>query len=65
MQEIPDAPWIREAERYGVPDRDPVHCPICNAECDWIFLQQGDPVGCENCITQREADEWYDEKGDI
>ena len=62
MSGLPDAPWIREAEMYGMPPYDegpdPV-CPICGHECpETIFLQDGDVVGCENCIDAQDANDW-------
>ena len=62
MQDVPDAPWIRDAERNGVPECDAVRCPICGMECDTIYLIDGvTPVGCENCIETKDAYEWADE----
>ena len=61
MELIPDAPWIRDAERYGVPepaDSIPI-CPICEEECETIYTDKdGEPVGCDQCVTLWEADEW-------
>ncbi len=61
MQDIPDAPWIREAERDGMPpyddEPDPV-CPVCGKECETIYTYDGNPVGCNECLTLWEASEW-------
>ena len=65
MEQIPDAPWIREAEMYGMPPYDdepePV-CPICQRTCETLFRQydgekqiMGDVLGCEHCITTYNA----------
>ena len=65
MSQLPDAPWIREAEMYGYPPYDvpDVHCPICGKECDTIYKDKfGDEVGCENCIVVEDAYEWDEEK---
>ena len=61
MAQLPDAPWIREAEMHGVPEPPPpVRCPVCRRECEWIFLdaKTDDPVGCDECIRKYPADDW-------
>ena len=63
MQDLPDAPWIREAETYGMPPYDPEpKCPICYSECETLFRQyngttrtKGDVLGCEHCVTTENA----------
>ena len=63
MEQIPDAPYIREAEMYGMPPYDPEpKCPICYRECETLFRQydgvtrtKGDVLGCEHCITTENA----------
>ena len=55
---IPDAPYIREAEMYGIPSPDPVFCPVCGAECEDFYIQEGDVIGCECCIRVRDAYDW-------
>lgn len=58
---IQDAPWIREAEMNGMPpyddDPDPI-CPVCGKECETIYTHDGEPVGCDECLTLWEAEEW-------
>ena len=60
MTTVPDAPWIREAERDGLPYIPPVICPICGGECEEIYedLHSG-VAGCNRCIRCRDADEWF------
>ena len=62
MQQIPDAPWIRQAENWGPPpyDDDPEPtCPICGKECETIYTDKdGNAAGCEKCMTLWEAAEW-------
>ena len=65
MEQIPDAPYIREAEMYGMPpyddDPDPT-CPICGKECETIYTDKdGEAFGCNECVTLWEAYEWCDE----
>ena len=63
MQQIPDAPWIRDAEMYGVPADDPVKCPICGEECEEIILDMDDTVvGCDRCIVRKDAWDWAEEQ---
>ena len=65
MEQIPDAPYIREAEMYGMPpyDDDPEPtCPICGKECETIYTDKdGEAFGCNECVTLWEAYEWCDE----
>ena len=64
MQDLPDDPRIRDAEMNGMPPYDDPDslCPICGKECETIYTDKfGDVVGCDECITLWEADEWYDE----
>lgn len=66
MEQIPDAPWIRETERDGFLPFEPVFCPVCGEECESIFTTHGvifgDVVGCENCLTKFDAYDWLQEK---
>lgn len=51
--------WVRGEYDSDLPDiPDPV-CPICGHECpETIFLQDGEVVGCENCIDAKDANDW-------
>lgn len=65
-QMLPDAPWIREAERFGMPpyddDPDPI-CPCCGREANYIYLKDGEPIGCDLCLDVMDADDWaYEQK---
>ena len=63
MSQIPDAPWIREAEQDGYPPWDAVKCPICGEECETIFRDiSGNVVGCEQCLTKQDSYEWAEEE---
>ena len=60
MQQIPDAPWIRDAEMNGLPADDPVECPVCGRECEEFFLDEGDDIiGCDKCIRSVDAFDWW------
>lgn len=66
MTQIPDAPWIREAERYGMPpyddDPDPI-CPCCGHAANYIYLKDGEAIGCDLCLDVMDADDWaYEQK---
>ncbi len=55
MMDLPDAPWIRDAEMNGVPEDAPVHCPVCGEETDSVYMLYGEVVGCPNCISLKDA----------
>ena len=62
MNELPDAPWIREAERDGYPSPEPVHCPCCGEECTTIYANSyGDVFACNWCLMEQDAWEWAEE----
>lgn len=69
---IPDHPDIQRMEREGVPDADPIYCPICGGETDEFYKNRdGEIVGCFNCIERVDAWECveptddYDEEEDF
>ena len=65
MGQIPDAPWIRDAELNGWGDDvQPVICPVCGAECEEIYetKEYGEVLGCDQCILTRDAYEWKDQQ---
>lgn len=55
---IPDDPIIQNMERSGYPDgKEPPQpiCPVCGDECGTLYINDGQIVGCENCIETRDA----------
>lgn len=57
MNDLPDAPWVRDAELNGMPQADDFVCPICGAEApDEFYLIGGDVVGCSECVQR--VDGW-------
>ena len=63
MQQIPDAPWIRDAEQNGMPSPDPVECPECGKECETVYLDpSGYCIGCDRCLRAKDSWEWMEEK---
>ena len=60
---IPDAPWIREAERDGYPSPEPVYCPVCGEECETIYADMNGTVfACDRCLLEQDAGEWAEEE---
>lgn len=56
MIDIPDAPWIRDAEKNGMPEDPAPICPCCGEETDRYYLDRdGDIIGCEYCIRSVDA----------
>lgn len=53
-----DAPYIREAELFGIPDLDPVECPCCGKTCKTIYKAGPDVIGCNHCIDAIDAYDW-------
>ena len=64
MEQIPDAPYIREAEMYGMPPYDPQPvCPICGEECETVYADMnGDVFACNCCLMEQDAWEWQEEE---
>ena len=63
MEQIPDAPWIREAENDGMPPyEDGPVCPCCGEECETVYGNQyGDVFACNRCLMEQDAWEWMEE----
>ena len=52
---------IDRIERYGYPHEERFHvCPRCGDECRRFFVQDGEVLGCENCIDEIDADDQED-----
>lgn len=62
MNDIPDHPDIRNAERTGYPNGEVQypHCPICGAECSTVYYVETQIVGCDECITTGDA--WEEDR---
>ena len=60
MDRLPDAPWIQEAERLGMPADDKIECPECGEVCREVYMsRENDTVyGCERCIKRVDSWEW-------
>lgn len=63
--DLPDAPWIADAETNGVGyDAKPIWCPICNAEDpDWFYFSRStagtnrELLGCSECVDRVDPEE--------
>lgn len=61
MNDITDAPYIRDAELYGMDDGPEIEwkCPVCGADCpDDLYIQNGEVIGCSECIRCKDGAEW-------
>lgn len=59
MTDLPDAPWIRDAEINGMPEDPPPLCPVCGEEAEDYYIDlAGDIIGCENCVRRKDAYEY-------
>ena len=62
---IPDAPWIVEAETKGIYSPEPPKCPLCGRNCETVYIDRsnGEAIGCDKCI--RSVDAWdYQERNE-
>lgn len=48
-------PDITAREKYGVPEAEPICCPLCGEECETFYRADGEIVGCDMCIEAVEA----------
>lgn len=65
MAQIPDAPWIRQAEMYGVDEGPTILCPCCGEEAeDFIVDENHTVVGCNHCTRSMDPWDWFERYGD-
>ena len=66
MFDVPDHPDIACALRTGYPTghRENPVCPICGSECETIYIKDGTPIGCDECIDRKDAADYYDDMED-
>ena len=66
MSDLPDAPWIVEAETDGMPEAEPFICPECGAEDpERVYTQNywnglRIIIGCSECIADWSLETWMD-----
>ena len=64
INNIPDHPVAQNMMSTGYPDGvvpEMAKCPKCGEECDFYYIDvDGDIVGCENCISMYDAEEWLE-----
>lgn len=62
--QIPDAPWIRDAEQNGMPEGDDVYCPVCGEENpEYFYTADGEVIGCSECVRLEDPWEWTERHG--
>lgn len=45
------------------PQKNPI-CPVCGWDCGKVYFQNGQVIGCDNCITEQDAYEWEEERNE-
>ena len=62
MFDLPDAPYIRDAELFGMDDDEEFYwvCPVCGALYpDDVYIQKnGEVIGCSECVKCKDGYEW-------
>ena len=52
--------WLNPPE-----DPEPVTCPICEEKCEEVYIDRaGDVVGCDICMSTKDAYEWAAEEAE-
>ena len=47
---------------YPTPPEQPeIICPVCGFDCYTLYTKDGEVVGCDNCIEEHDAYEWWDD----
>lgn len=68
-RDLPDAPDIQRAERFGLkpgelpfePEEE-VNCPVCGAACETVYrTADGEIAGCNVCLEPVDALDWTNE----
>lgn len=60
MIDLPDAPWIRDAEKFGYPEARDFHCPVCGIENpEYFYIEDDEVIGCDCCVKRVHAYEYY------
>lgn len=64
MHDLPDAPWIRDAETNGIPFVPQPGCPVCGCEHPETYYLSGyhEIIGCDRCIKAVEACDYTDQE---
>ena len=63
MNDIKDAPYIRDAELFGMDDGPEIEwkCPVCGADCPerfFVNIKTDEVIGCDECMGEVDAYEW-------
>lgn len=60
IKQLPDAPYIRDAEVNGMPEAEHYYCPICDGEDpETFYVLDGQIVGCDMCTASVDAWDWH------
>lgn len=60
--DLPDAPWIRDAETNGVPCVEKPKCPVCGSDdSDYFYADGSEVVGCDCCLRRIEVWDYVDD----
>ena len=44
---------------YPEPDEVPeAHCPVCGNICDKVYVQDGEIIGCNECVDEDDPDNY-------
>ena len=63
MIDLPDAPWIRDAEKYGAPIDEDVFCPVCGEENpEYFYIADNDVIGCSVCVGRCDPYDWKEKQ---
>ena len=64
MIQLPDAPWIRDAELNGADERPDVTCPCCGSTAEQFVIDENHEVlGCDRCTSKMDVWDWWERYG--
>lgn len=58
---LPNAPYITDAERHGMPHPETMECPRCGTKTDEIYAFCREILGCPHCVQLVDVDTWNEE----
>lgn len=64
MNDLPDAPWVRDAELNGMPFTPQPGCPVCGwDEPEEFYINEyHEIIGCDHCVKAVEAYDYRTEE---
>lgn len=54
--------WVARFNPYPPADDDCPIFPVCGEECETLYRQGNEILGCDNCIVEVNAWEWQEEQ---